>query len=342
MRIRLILVGAVLAAVTSMTVASQESEVVASQETEVAASPEREVLETILVRVNDRIVTVNDFKIRLQQELGQVSPVPQGEELRDYTEGLFQTMIDEMLMLERAEDKRIVVDEKAVDNAIDGLREQNDLMDDAAWEAALVSSGMSLDALRERYRQSILLSRAVQSEIRPTEITQEEVRAIYEKDKDLFKVPAKVVLEQLFFPVAENGSDEAEVMRVARGLITRVSEGSDLQAEATLAGVEVQELGEIPVADLRADLRQALTGVPDGGFTEPLATVGGIQVIHIVKRIPAGYQPLDEVEEDIKRRMSAQSYQKQTREFVEGLREDYLVVIDQKQLDFILQVVGSL
>jgi hypothetical protein len=65
-------------------------------------------------------------------------------------------------------------------------------------------------------------------------------------------------------------------------------------------------------------------------------------VIHIIKRIPAGYQPFDEVEEDIKRRMSAQSYQKQTREFVEGLREDYLVVIDQAQLDYILQVVGSL
>ncbi|TFG37495.1 MAG: hypothetical protein E4H44_05190, partial [Candidatus Aminicenantes bacterium] len=143
MRVRLILVGAVLAAVTSMTVASQETEVVASQENEVVASQERQVLETILVRVNDRIVTVNDFKIRLQQELGQISPVPQGEELRDYTEGLFQTMIDEMLMLERAADKRVVVDEKAVDNAIDGLREQNDLMDDAAWEAALESSGMS-------------------------------------------------------------------------------------------------------------------------------------------------------------------------------------------------------
>lgn len=306
------------------------------------ASAERETLETILVRVNDRIVTVNDFKIRMRQELAQVNPAPAGKELRDYTEGLFRTMVDEMLLLERAEDRRIQVDDKSVDAAIEGLREQNDLLDDAAWAEALESSGMEIDDLRERYRQTILLSRTVQSEIRPTEITEEEVRIRYEEEKDLYKVPAKVELEQLFFPIAENGSNESEVIRVARGLVKRVSEGSDLQAEATLAGVEVQELGSIPIADLRSDLRAALDGVEGGGFTEPLVTAGGVQVIHLVQRIPESYQSFDEVEEDIKRRMGNASYQEQSRGLVERLREEYLVTIDQKQLDFILNVVETL
>jgi len=306
------------------------------------ATAERQVLETILVRVNDRIVTVNDFKLRLRQELAQISPVPQGKDLRDYTEGLFGTMIDEMLLLERAEDRRVVVDEKAVDSAINGLREENDLMDDAAWATALESSGMSLDSLRERYRQTILLSRTVQSEVRPTEITEEEVRIRYEEEKNLYKVPAKVELEQLFFPIAENGSDKNEVTRVARGLVQRVSEGSDLRAEATLAGVEVQELGSIPIADLRGDLRSALDGVPDGGFTEPLVTAGGVQVIHLVERISEGYQPFEEVEGEIMRRMSSDAYQSQSRGLVERLREEYLVEIDQVQLDYILEIVESL
>jgi parvulin-like peptidyl-prolyl isomerase len=251
-------------------------------------------------------------------------------------------MVDEMLLLERAEDRRIEVDDQTVDAAIDNLREQNDLMDDAAWEAALEGSGMSVEALRDRYRQSILLSRTVQSEIRPTEITEEEVRRRYDREKELYKLPAKVELEQLFFPIAENGSNKDEVLRVARGLVERVSAGSDLQAEATLAGIEVQELGAIPEADLRSDLRQALDGVPGGGFTEPLVTAGGVQIIHLVQRIPEGYQPLEEVEEDIKRRMSSDSYQAQSRTFVQGLKDEYLVVIDEKQLDYILDMVESL
>ena len=129
---------------------------------------------------------------------------------------------------------------------------------------------------------------------------------------------------------------------MARGLVSRVGEGSDLQAEATLAGVEVQELGAIPIADLRGDLLPALEGVPDGGFTEPLSTAGGVQVIHLVQRIPEGYQPFEEVEEDIKRRMSANSYQDQSRGFVESLREEYLVEIDENQLEHILAMVETL
>jgi parvulin-like peptidyl-prolyl isomerase len=215
-------------------------------------------------------------------------------------------------------------------------------LDDEAWREALESSGMSEDDLRERYRKSILLSRTVQSEIRPTEITTEEVRIKYEEDKALYKLPAKVELEQLFFPIEEGRDDEAEVLRVARGLVSRVSDGSDLQAEATLAGIEVQELGEIPIADLRGDLRQALDGVPDGGFTEPLVTAGGVQVIHLVQRIPEGYQPFEEVESDIRRRMSAAAYRDQSQDLVEGLKEEYLVEIEQKQLDHILDMVESL
>ncbi|MGD8440871.1 MAG: SurA N-terminal domain-containing protein [Holophagae bacterium] len=306
------------------------------------ADAEREVLETILVRVNDRIVTVNDFKVRLRQELSQISPRPEGKELREFTQGLFDTMVDEMLLLERAEDRRIKVDEETVDQAIANLRQQNDLLDDDAWAEALESSGMTIDALRDRYRQSILLSRTVQSEIRPTEITEEEVRRRYEENKELYRVPEKVELEQLFFPTDEDDANQDEVLRVARGLVKRVGEGSDLTAEATLAGIEVQELGSIPVADLRSDLRQALEGVPDGGFTEPLVTAGGVQVIHVVRRIPASYQPFEEVEEDIKRRMSAEAYQQQSKSLVDRLKEEYLVEIDQKQLDHILDVVEHL
>lgn len=306
------------------------------------ALAERQVLETILVRVNDRIVTVNDFKVRLRQELSQISPVPQGKELREYTEQLFNSMVDEMVLLERAEERRIKVDDQTVDAAIANLREQNDLVDEAAFEAALESSGMTVQALRDRYRKSILLSRTVQSEIRPAEITEEEVRRRYDKDKELYKLPEKVELEQLFFPIGETGSNQGEVLRIARGLIERVSGGSDLRAEATLAGIEVQELGAIPVADLRSDLRRALDGVQEGGFTEPLVTAGGIQVIHLVRRIPEGYQPFEEVEEEIRRRMSSESYQQQSRSLVQGLKEEYLVVIDQRQLDHILDMVESL
>jgi hypothetical protein len=60
----------------------------------------------------------------------------------------------------------------------------------------------------------------------------------------------------------------------------------------------------------------------------------------VLRRIPEGYEPFEEVEENIKRRMSANAYQKQSKEFVDRLKTEFLVEIDQAQLDLILDEVA--
>ena len=297
---------------------------------------ERELLEAILVRVNDRIVTVSDFGERLDAELSQIASPPEGAARERFARELFSTVVDELILLERAREKKLTIDDETVDKAIGELREQNQLQDDAAFKAALASAGLTEQALRERYRHNMLLQRAVQSEVKPTEITEEEIRQRYEADKERFRVPDKVELEQVFLPVAANGSDRSMVMRTAQALVERVRGGADLQAEATLAGGEVQELGAIPVADMREDLQRVLEPLSDNGLTDPLETAGGVQIVRLVRRIPAGYQPFEEVEESIRRQLSQGAYQDQTRGMVDRLKGEYLVEIHEDRLEMII------
>jgi len=297
---------------------------------------ERELLEAILVRVNDRIVTVSDFRERLDAELSQIASPPEGAARERFARELFTTVVDELILLERAREKKLTIDDEMVDKAIGELREQNQLQDDAAFKAALASAGLTEQALRERYRHNMLLQRAVQSEIKPTEITEEEIRQRYEADKERFRVPDKVELEQVFLPVAADGSDRSMVMRTAQALVERVRGGADLRAEATLAGGEVQELGAIPVADMREDLQRVLEPLSDNGLTDPLETAGGVQIVRLVRRIPAGYQPFEEVEESIRRQLSQGAYQDQTRGMVDRLKGEYLVEIHEDRLEMII------
>ncbi len=290
-----------------------------------AMAGERVVLEAIMVRVNDRVITVTDFRERLRQELSQIPEPPSGSDLTVYATGLFGTVVDEMVLLERAQEKRVQVEDEAVDSAIAALREENNLLEDAAFKQALATAGLTEETLRQRYRQNLLLSRVVQSEVKPAEITEEELRQKYETDKSRFAVPAKLMLEQLSFATADDGSDRDQVVQRARGLVERVGQGSDLVAEATLAGVEVQELGAIPTADLRSELISALEGVPEGGLTTPLEYPGGVQVLRLVRQIPAGFQPFEEVREELRRQRSQEMYQDQTRGLVDRLKQDFLV-----------------
>ena len=301
-----------------------------------AIAQDRVMLEGILVRVNDRIMTVSDFGERVQAELSQMPEPPSGEELRQFVRQIFETSVDELVLLERAREKKLTVDDDMVDQAVENLRVENELQDDQAFAAAMASAGLTEELLRDRYRQNILLQRAVQSEIKPTEITEQEIRQRYEVEKEEFKVPAKVELEQIFFQSQPDGSDSQQVRQVAEGVVERVRDGNDLRAEATLAGADIQDLGGIPVDDLRPVVVEALDGVPDGGVTDPVATPGGVLVIRLIRRVPAGYQSFEEVEEIIRRQISQEVYRDQTQGMVERLKEGYLVEIYEDRFEAIL------
>ena len=298
----------------------------------VASSAEREVLEAILIRVNDRIVTVSEFNERMEQELRQLQDPPQGEALVSFRDELLENMVNEMILMERAEEKNIVPDEGALDDAIAGLREENNLQDDELFSAALEESGMTEEALRDRYRKSFMIQRAAQGEVRPTEVTQEELKAIYEQEKEGYAVPAKVELQQMIFSVAADGSDTEAVAGRVLAMLERVEGGADLQAEATLAGVEIQELGAIPVQDLRPELVELLGPLGDGDFSDPAVTAGGIQVLRLVKRIPAGYRPFEEVEGEIRRYETQKAFYEQRSGFIERLKENYMVEVHTDRL----------
>ena len=322
MRSRVMLCAVVLTALAAMVVAQ-----------------ERTVLEGILVRVNDRIITISDFTKRLQTELSQMPSAPSEEELQQFTEMMLNEMVNELILLERAAEKRVEVNEEMVNQSLQNLREENNLQDDEAWEQALESSGLTVEQLRDRYRRTILLQRTVQAEIRPIEITEEELRIQYDLEIESYAVPEKVVLEQVF--IAADGPNDDDAVRRADGMVSRVRDGADFTAEATLAGSQLQDLGAIPVADCRPELRAALENIEDGGVTDPLTVPGGVQIIRLVETIPAGYQPFDEVVDDIRRQRSAESYQGQTQGLVEKLKKEYLVEIHQERLALVFRNLGG-
>jgi parvulin-like peptidyl-prolyl isomerase len=302
------------------------------------ATAERVALEGIMIRVNDQVVTISEFTERVRQESSQFPEDFTTEQLQEFTVSLLTELVAELVMTERAKEKKVIADEATVDRAIESIREENNLTDDAAWEQALASSGITEDMLRERYRKNILLQRTVQGEVRPVEITEEELRATYEQHKDRYRIPAKVELEQVFLSDETEGGGSS--VGIAQGLVSRVRGGADLKAEATLAGAELQDLGAIPLEDCRPDLQSAIDGLEDGEVTDPLTVPGGIQVIRLVRRVPAGYEAFEDVVEQLRRERSAESYEEQTRGLVERLRSEYLVEVHEEHLPLVYRSLG--
>ena len=115
-----------------------------------ANAGDRVMVEGILVRVNDRIMTVGDFGDRIEAELSQMPERPSNAELRKFVRELFDTSVDELILLERAREKKLIVDDEMVDQAIESLREENELQEDEAFEGALAGAG-----LRSSFKRSL-------------------------------------------------------------------------------------------------------------------------------------------------------------------------------------------
>jgi len=301
------------------------------------AAAERVLVEAILIRVNDRIVTLSDFSERIMVELSQDrNPPSTRDEMRRYAERIFDALIEEMILLERADEMGITVEDQAVDQYVASIREENQLQDDEAFRQALEQMNMTEDDLRARFREQILLNRAARSEVSEPEITSEEVRRRYERDLERFATPAQVELEQVVFPVAADGSDRAAVEGRVRALVERVRGGSDLKAEATLAGVEVLETGAIPVEDLWPELREVVEGLDEGRISDAIERGSGLLVVRLVRRIPAGHLPYEDVRDDVRQQLMIEAYQTQTQGMVERLKQEYLVEVHRDRLDQLL------
>ena len=61
-----------------------------------------------------------------------------------------------------------------------------------------------------------------------------------------------------------------------------------------------------------------------------------MQVVDLVERIPAGYQPFDEVVDQLRRQRAAEDYESQTKGLVERLKEEYIVVVHPERIPAIL------
>ena len=60
-----------------------------------------------------------------------------------------------------------------------------------------------------------------------------------------------------------------------------------------------------------------------------------------MKRIPAGYQPFEEVEPDIRRRESERLFFEQRSGFIDMLKKDYLVEIHRDRMALVLAGIGN-
>lgn len=295
-----------------------------------ATAPAAELVERIVARVNDRLITQTEFdkRISMAQKVGRAGDSP------EFRIVILEDMIREKLLDERAKEMAVTATDEEVNAAVQRVKTQYNLSTDAEFEAALVQNGMSKDDLMNQMRDTITLQKVIGRDVTSRmDLSDDVLRLEYERKKEaLYPLPESAHVYEI---VRKFSPDDAEARQQAvakieeiQGKVKAGTPFADLAREDSEGATKDKggDLGVVSKGELVEVLDTAIFSSKDE-YPAPALTASSIHFLRVTDRKPAGYKPFADVKEDLKKQISDDLYEKRFTEYLDKLRRDAYVKI---------------
>ncbi len=316
-----------------------------------SVSAHAQILERVLVKVNGDILTQTELEERqtaaIRARMGQdLKPdmINNSVELKkavdEVTPQLLVDAIDELLLLQMGKEKGYHLSDEQFKAWLENLRKEQNLGDDAKFQAALKQEGMSVDDLRKNVEKQFLVSQVQRDEVgSKLSITEEEARQYYLSHKNEFAEPATVTLREILIdvPSTKQGGqatlsvakqDEAEA--TAAALRTRLLAGEDFAKVAAEASASPSKangglIGPINLAEVSVSVQDLIAKMKPGDITTPIRTSRGVQILKLETIKPASIQPFEAVRDLVADKVHEARQQTEVRKFLTRMRGQALI-----------------
>jgi peptidyl-prolyl cis-trans isomerase SurA len=301
-----------------------------------------EIVEQVLVKVNGDIITKTELESRqiaaIRQRMSQdVSPesLKNSDELKkvvaEVTPRILVEAIDEMLMVQLAKERGYKLRDEQFREWLSALRKEQNLEDDAKFQAALKQEGMTTDDLRKNVERQFMISQVQREEVgSKLTITEEEARQYYASHPQEFATQANVTLREILVetPTATQGGqagvnvaqdDETRVKAIAiRG---RILSGEDFGKVAP----EVSSAPSKPTGGLSDQLQNLLKTMKPGQVTAPIRVAKGYQILKLETIKEASVQAFEDVQDLVSERVHTDRQRQEIRKFLARVRGQAII-----------------
>ncbi|RSL15999.1 peptidyl-prolyl cis-trans isomerase SurA [Edaphobacter aggregans] len=300
-----------------------------------AITPNGAVVEDVIVRVNDQIISRSDLERSQQQlasELQQTGASP--AEAEDRQKNMLRDMIDQQLLLSRGKELGLNADAEVI-RRLDEIRKQNHLDSMEDLEKAARQQGVSFEDFKANIKNGVITQQVVRDEVgRHLQLTQAQEQAFYEAHKQEFAQPEQVRLSEILVPLPADANEAAIAQAQAKAddIAAKVKAGGkfDDLAKAYSGGPTAEQggdLGQFKRGALAKVLEDQTFGLKAGEATSPIRTRQGFVILKVTDHQAAGVPALKDVEPQIQDAMYSQAMQPALRTYLTKLREDAYIDI---------------
>jgi peptidyl-prolyl cis-trans isomerase SurA len=302
-----------------------------------------EIIERVVAKVNGQIITLSEFQSRqiAAAQGARVDAAEVGPFLRQNNARILQEAIDEILILQKAEDAGIQAPPQWIDESIDGIRKDNNITSDEQFQEALAREGLTLAELRKNIERGVVRRIIMEREIRPKiEATDSELRAEYEKLKATeFTKPATVTLQEIVVDAEAGGAP------LAREIVEKARAGEDFAALARAHSSAASrahggDIGQLNQGEINPDLEKVAFALPVGGVSDPLPVESGYRIVKLAAKTSGSTTPYEAAKDRVHDRLMMARFEKAYEAYMQELRKNASVELRVREVP--LQLTGPI
>src|SRR6476646_2861739 len=158
------------------------------------------VVEEIIARVNNSIITRSDFdrsKSQIKDEMKQQQPNTTEKDFSEKEKDVLRDLIDQQLLIDKGKDLGLSADTELI-KKLDEMRKQMNLESLDDLEKAAQAQGISYEDFKQNMRNQIITQQVIGREVGShLNITKEEEQKFYEEHKSEMEQPEQIRLSEI-------------------------------------------------------------------------------------------------------------------------------------------------
>jgi len=320
-----------------------------------------QVVEEIIARVNNQIVTRSEFirsKDQLKDEVKQQDAANADKLFNEREKDVLRDLIDQQLLLDKGKDMGITGDTEFI-KRLDQMRKDMKLESMEELEKAATAQGISYEDFKQNLRNQIITKKVIGEEVGShLTITKEEEQKFYDEHKNEMEQPEAIHLSEILVapkipavaPASSEGSDgsqkaaEAAAQQAAEqaasdaakakaeSLLEEIRKGANFEdvAKKSSDGPSAAQGGDLGVfkrGTLAKELEDRTFAMKAGEVSDVIRTKQGYVILKVTEHQMAGVPSLKDATPKIQDALYYQKLQPALRAYLTKLREDAYIFV---------------
>jgi len=281
----------------------------------------------VLARVDDKVITLEDFNREFQEMKLENQFSPGGHETVIRMKKRFlDQLIEEALILKEAKRLRVTLTEQEVEGEI--MKTKNDYKGESLREY-LNSQGISFEDWKERVKEKMLIEKTIRLGSHYSGvISTDDARVYYETHRNAYILPERVKARQIVV------ASKMKAVKILREL-KKGAEFEKLAVENSLGpeGRFGGDLGYFARGDMPKEFNVVFS-MDKGQVTKVVKSPYGFHIFKVEDKTPARQLTFEEVVDDIKRKITQTKAEQRYYQSLEELKRNAKIKINDHLLEY--------